>query len=55
MDVYVVGGEGGRFVAIFDKLVGKEKMASGSATCTFFTKMGRIAGDMRDYVASMIG
>ena len=50
----VVGGEGGWFVAIINESVGEEKMASGSATCTFFTEIGRITGNMEDYVTGMI-
>ena len=50
----IVGGEGGWFVTIFDKLVGEGKMASGLAACAFFAEIGRIAGDVEDHVAVMI-
>ena len=35
VDDSIFGEEGELFVAIFDKLVGKERMAAGSAACTF--------------------
>ena len=54
MDGAVVGGECGQFIDVFDKLVGEEKMASGLATCAFFTNIGRIAGNMEYHVAGMI-
>ena len=54
MDGGVVGGEGGWFVSIIDKLVGMEKMATGSATCAFFTDIGRISGNVEDNIAVMI-
>ena len=54
VDGAVVGGEGGRFVAIFDELVGEEKMASGLDTCTFFTEIGCIASNVEDIVSGMI-
>ena len=54
MDGAVVGGEGGQVFAIFDEVVGKEKTASGSATYTFFIEIGRITGNVEDYVAGMI-
>ena len=50
----VVGGEVGQFVAIFEELVVKGKMASGWSACTFFTKIGRISGDVEDHVSAMI-
>ena len=50
----IVGGEGGWFVAIFDQLVGEEKMASGLATCPFFAEIGHIAGHVEYHVAGMI-
>ena len=54
MDGAVVGGEGGWFVTIVEELVGEGEMASGSATCAFFTEIGRIACNMEDRVAGMI-
>ena len=54
MDGSVVGREGGPFVAIFDELVGEGEMASILAACAFFTKIGRIFGDVEDHVAVMI-
>ena len=50
----MVGGEGGWFVAIIDESVGEKKMASSSATCALFTKIGHIAGNVEDHVSGMI-
>ena len=54
MDGAVVGGEGGWFVSSINESVGKGEMASGSATCAFFTEIGRIAGNVEYHVAGMI-
>ena len=39
MNGSVVGGEVGRFVTIFDELVGEGKITSESAVCVFFTEI----------------
>ena len=54
MDGSVVGEESGRFVAIFDELVSKGKVAARSAACAFFTEIRHIAGNMEDHVAGTI-
>ena len=54
VDSAVVSGEGGWFVAIINVLVGEEKMASGSATCAFFTEIGPITGNVEDNIAGML-
>ena len=54
MDVSVFDGGGGRFVAIFLKLVGKGKRASRSAAYVFFADIGRIYSDMEDYPSGII-
>ena len=42
MDGAIVVGEDRWFVVIVDESVGKEKMASGSATYAFFTEIGHV-------------
>ena len=54
VDGFVVGEEGGRFVSIFDELVGEEKIASSSAACALFTDIGHITGNVEDHVSVMI-
>ena len=41
---------GGRFVTVFDKLVGNGKISY----CVFFTEIGRIAGDVKYHVSGII-
>ena len=54
VDGSVVGGEVGRFFAVFDKVVSEGEMNSGADACTFFADIGRIAGYVEDNVAGMI-
>ena len=50
----VVGRDVGCFVAIFDEWFDEVKVESNSAACAFITEIGRISGDVEDYVAGTI-